>query len=154
MLIAKCMYIFIIVAIVDCDNTTQTSHTQPTRTDGSIKSNTVNENNNQTKNDSISVRNFLHKQIGISSRNNNALINATSSENVPLKRAVLIINHDMARQYGKRKRSKTKTESLLYEEYNPDGSVFYSYAMSNLDDVVKFFQAYLETEVCHVRCAD
>lgn len=58
----------------------------------------------------------------------------------------------MSRQNFDKKRRVAKAQSLLYEEYNEDGSKIYSYAMSSLDDVAKFFEYYLNTHICHGSC--
>lgn len=87
-------------------------------------------------------------------------VNKTTSAIV--KRRVLIINKQILRQSSKKKRRGKKNqdqdprlatvESLLYEEYDKDGEKIVEIMMNNMEDVSKFFQSYLHTQVCYGQC--
>ncbi|KAJ0179921.1 hypothetical protein K1T71_004512 [Dendrolimus kikuchii] len=87
-------------------------------------------------------------------------INVTHKNNItqhfilPSKRkAVVIINNNSSLRIRGSKSKKSKiVESLLYEEYDDSGKQIGNFMMYNLNDVAKFFQEYLDTEICHVRC--
>lgn len=79
------------------------------------------------------------------------------------RKAVFIINSPrMLRTRGKKrgrgrgrgrdKKDKAEVESLLYEEWNPDGTKVFEFMMYTMEDVSRFFASYLNTEICHVRC--
>lgn len=88
-------------------------------------------------------------------------MNRTTS--VGVKRRVLIINQPMLRQSFKKRKSKKKdnkdqdprlspVESLLYEEYDTNGEKLVEIMMNNMEDVSRFFQSYLHTQVCYGQC--
>ncbi|KAG6448614.1 uncharacterized protein LOC115442523 [Manduca sexta] len=68
------------------------------------------------------------------------------------RRAVLIIDSDNALRNRDSKRKNV--ESLRYEEYDEDGKKLNEFMMYNLEDVSRFFKAYLGTEICHVKCEE
>lgn len=79
------------------------------------------------------------------------------------RRAVLIINspsvlrQNNGKSNGKKNgkngsKDKSGVQSLLYVEYSEDGAVLAEFMMNNMEDVSKFFEQFLHTELCHGSC--
>ncbi|CAK1604163.1 unnamed protein product [Parnassius mnemosyne] len=68
------------------------------------------------------------------------------------RKAVIIINAGSALR--KRPEKQDQINSLVYIDYDDNGNKLNEFWMYNLQNVATFFEAFLDTKICHGKCED